>query len=1350
MNDLTPLVSVGVPIFNEGKHIRQTLASLVSQDYANIEIIISDNCSTDETSWICREFAAQDGRIRYSRFDENRGAFTNFCSVLGDAAGKYFMWAAGHDLWSPELISRCVSTMERDPEIAICYGRGVRIDNEDKVLGLAPNSMDLRGMSPAERLDQLVNNISGGDIVYGLMRLDLLKNLELKMGWGQDQVILAELALKGSIAHIAEPMFFWRQKACEDIEYRRNTVPGTLDPVKGQRMLSLSMPELWRQMGDGTIAAITRSDLSPQEKKVLKEKVRQCFTKRYGVQWNEVVPSELKNEGKNILLTTSAAPDQTPFSTSEKRPPIGVGFLISTLREAGHNVFFVDNYLSPSNFLGTDYLIRHQIDFVGIYTNTICFRDSLKMFYRLEELRQRGLWNGKIIAGGPHASVNPETIPPFVDHVVIGEGEFAIRDIVAGTVRERLVRYPAIENLDELPMPAWDYFADMPYEWGGNWFSDSPVFTMNTSRGCPFSCTFCSVHAIWGKRYTAMGAERIVADIEHLITTYGARGIYFREDNFTLDKKRLTRFCELMLERRIEIPWVCETRVDSLDESTVELMARAGAKGFYIGVESGSQRILDFMKKGISVEQIKKAFQLARRHGILTAASIIVGLPTETEQDLKETSVLLEEISPDVTWFNVFVGMPDSPMYRHAIDNKLYEFIDDRGLVYIKGHDKKISLLYNDAWDAGCPVRIENGMIAEPSISVVMSVYNMEKFLEKAIRSILGQTFPDFEFIIVDDSSTDESAAIIASFNDPRIRVITNASNIGLTRSLNKAITASRAPLIARMDADDYCSPHRLEEQYKFMSEHSDIGLVGSSYYVVDERNTTLSITHVLTEHEQLYHGLEQQNWFGHGTVMFRRSVFCAVGGYDEFFTYAQDYDLWLRISESTRVANIAETLYHWRKTTSGISLEKANEQTQFAKLARENALTRRQGSTAPLPLVSVILPTFNRPELLAKALQSIMTQTFRDYEVIVINDAGVDVAPLVNHFNNTGNFRYINKETNQGLAAARNTGIRAAKGKYLAYLDDDDVFYPDHLETLVNFLEGNQYRVAYTNAYRAIQEKNGDTYTTVQKDNPYDDDYDADRLLVENYIPVLCVMHERKCLDQAGLFDESLPRHEDWDLWIRLSQRYPFGHIRKTTAEFTYRTTDPSGMTSGTLPSMLITLEKIYEKTALLADSRPMVAARRKSYLFDLKNRIHHFLRKHVDALIETMDGSHLPTESDALEQLGRTGASNSQILAAYHHTLGLRCKDDDVISSLSHFSHALVADSACCPVHSSVAEILLQIGEFEKASRHCEAILSQEPNDPELLGMMAAIAQRLGNEGEASSWEQKARKAKQEMAAA
>ncbi len=735
MKASNPLVIVGLSVGNEVSCIRKTLDSLLNQEYKNFEIIIDDNASIDGTSEICREYAEKDHRISYSRHDENAGAFFDFLSRRDEARGDYFLWTTGHDLWQPEFIARAVEALERHSEAVLCYSNVIRIDSNGHSGGFAEKPLDLRGLTADKRLISLVKCGTAVDILQGLIRLQSLKDIPLKNLSGQEYVLLAELALKGSFEFLPD-----QSVSCRKIQGIGVDIDNNALPLKGLRMPGPSEAEQWRTIGRGILASIERSGLSSESRSNLKNEVRECFQQRYGCRWNEVLPSELNPDGKNVLLVTSAPPQQTPFYTNEKRSPIGIGFLISVLRDAGHNVFFIDNYLSPSDFLETDYLQRHQIDVVGIYTNTICFRDSLRMIRTLDALRRNGAWQGRIVVGGPHASVSPQTIPACVDHVVIGEGEYALRDIVAGVVKERIVQYPPIKDLDALPMPAWDYFADMPYDWGGKWLPEGPVFTMNTSRGCPFDCTFCSVGSIWGRRYICFSPERIVADIEHLIAKYGARGIYFREDNFTLNKKRLEAFCTLMLEKGIDIPWVCETRASSLDEETVDLMARAGARGAYIGVESGSQRLLDFMHKDIKREDVHRAFRLCRERGINTAASMIVGVPGETEEDLRLSRELLEEIEPTVTWFNVFVGIPDSTLYRHVLENRLYQFIDDRGLVYLHGHDQQVDRYYGGDAQAKIPFdRSKESDTPRPKVSVLLSVHNGEAYLQSALESLFGQ-----------------------------------------------------------------------------------------------------------------------------------------------------------------------------------------------------------------------------------------------------------------------------------------------------------------------------------------------------------------------------------------------------------------------------------------------------------------------------------------------------------------------------------------------------------------------------------------------------------------------------------
>lgn len=394
-------------------------------------------------------------------------------------------------------------------------------------------------------------------------------------------------------------------------------------------------------------------------------------------------------------MMTSPAPKIAPFWTSEKRPPLGVGYLIAVLKAEGHNIFFIDNYLEPGNVLETDFLSKNKIDFVGIYSNTICYQETVSMFIKLQELREKKLWHGKIVVGGPHTSVGLDTIPEFVDHIVIGEGELSVPEIISGKQKNRVVRGKPVMDMDSLPLPAWEEFIYKPYLWKHSWVDAYPLYTFNTSRGCPFDCNFCSVQSIWGQTYRYMSAGRIVSDIVYMMKYYGLKGAYFREDHFTLKKSRIVEFCELLLKKNIRIDWLCETRVDNLcDLEYQKLMAKAGCKAFYIGVESGSPRMLEFFKKEETVEQFTEAFHMAKEVGIKTYASFVVGAPTETEEDRKMTEDLISTIKPDYTGKNVFVGIPGSELYDYVKKNRLYEYEDLNKVLYLKGHNKRVDIYY--------------------------------------------------------------------------------------------------------------------------------------------------------------------------------------------------------------------------------------------------------------------------------------------------------------------------------------------------------------------------------------------------------------------------------------------------------------------------------------------------------------------------------------------------------------------------------------------------------------------------------------------------------------------------------
>jgi len=231
-----------------------------------------------------------------------------------------------------------------------------------------------------------------------------------------------------------------------------------------------------------------------------------------------------------------------------------------------------------------------------------------------------------------------------------------------------------------------------------------------------------------------------------------------------------------------------------------------------------------------------------------------------------------------------------------------------------------------------------------PTISVVMAVFNGERFLQQAMESILDQTFANFELIVVDDGSTDHTPAILDSFTDQRIIRITNSKNIGQTRSLNLGLANARGRYIARHDADDISDPSRFAEQVSFMELQPAVGLLGTAYRIIDGSGRPLDTVYHPLENHELQRRLEQGNTFCHGSVLIRSGPLASVGGYNENFPVTQDYDLWLRLAERTEVANLANLLYMFRFDGASISRTRREQQLAYQGLARSLAFRRRAG----------------------------------------------------------------------------------------------------------------------------------------------------------------------------------------------------------------------------------------------------------------------------------------------------------------------------------------------------------------------------------------------------------------------
>jgi hypothetical protein len=204
--------------------------------------------------------------------------------------------------------------------------------------------------------------------------------------------------------------------------------------------------------------------------------------------------------------------------------------------------------------------------------------------------------------------------------------------------------------------------------------------------------------------------------------------------------------------------------------------------------------------------------------------------------------------------------------------------------------------------------------MTQPKVSVLMSVYNGERYLREAVESILNQTSTDFEFIIVDDGSTDSTQSILESYDDPRLLLARNQENIGLTRSLNKGLALAQGEYVARMDADDIAMPYRFEKQIAFLEKHSETGILGSNGRLIDANGRERGLYQLPPSDLQIRWRFLLANPFLHPTVMIRRNVLAQNGLiYDEAFQATQDYELWTRILKYTRGANLSELLIQYR-----------------------------------------------------------------------------------------------------------------------------------------------------------------------------------------------------------------------------------------------------------------------------------------------------------------------------------------------------------------------------------------------------------------------------------------------------
>lgn len=410
-------------------------------------------------------------------------------------------------------------------------------------------------------------------------------------------------------------------------------------------------------------------------------------------------------------------------------PSLGLAYIAAVAEDSGSEVQIID--CVAMGFSSADLYVltkRFNPELIGMQTLSYNINDCLLAAKGIKGFSPQV----NIVFGGVQASLFPTEIcnDDNVDFVIAGEGELTFKGLLEAmgngrtfdhvnglTWKEgkKIIQNPPrelIDDLDTLPLPAWHLFCLNRYHSSAQ-LRGRTTLHLITSRGCPYKCAYCAAPKVFGRTSRQYTNGRIIEEIIHLRKRYGADVIQFYDDNFTLNRNKVIDLCDHLIKMKLGIPWSCFSRVDRIDKGLLRKMKKAGCYQIFYGVESGSQRLLDLIRKDITLEQIKEAFKITKEEGIEAMASLIMGLPTETEEDSRRTADIPIKIDADYAVWSPLGVFPGSDLFEIAMkhgrladfngrrsDAGREELIKNNGSVYLTGNmslnnlNKKINMAY--------------------------------------------------------------------------------------------------------------------------------------------------------------------------------------------------------------------------------------------------------------------------------------------------------------------------------------------------------------------------------------------------------------------------------------------------------------------------------------------------------------------------------------------------------------------------------------------------------------------------------------------------------------------------------
>ncbi|MFC1953264.1 B12-binding domain-containing radical SAM protein [Chloroflexota bacterium] len=345
---------------------------------------------------------------------------------------------------------------------------------------------------------------------------------------------------------------------------------------------------------------------------------------------------------------------------------LGIGYLVAYLKKHFSGNLKIDFY---SGFYDSDEKIINAAkgaDIIGFSCTSPQYKHAFNL---AKQIKTKNNW---IVFGGVHSTALPQKVleENCIDAVVIGEGEQAfltlVKDVNQGiNISHRKYQTTYISDVNDFPFP--DRRAIKNERNLAQAYQDEGlrITSVLSSRGCPFHCSFCCSHNLWQNQTRFRSSSNILNEVEELVRDWDVQFLKFSDDTFTTNKQNVIDFCKLKIEKEIKIPYGANAHVNTVDEEILKYLVESGCRELWYGVESGSPRILQEMHKSTNIYKIKKAFKLTKEFGIKTRAYFLLGMPSETIEDIQMTERLCDELQPDIVGFTLLAPFPANEYFDY-------------------------------------------------------------------------------------------------------------------------------------------------------------------------------------------------------------------------------------------------------------------------------------------------------------------------------------------------------------------------------------------------------------------------------------------------------------------------------------------------------------------------------------------------------------------------------------------------------------------------------------------------------------------------------------------------------------